>query len=93
MPLKQAVEGLGFDNKPLLLEFDDQAFREAGLSLEKTECRCDIYGLSKREWLLWLSAQFPKPIHLVEKDGKLVFTPAVNLMPEARDQRRSVETK
>ncbi len=65
----------------LPLELDERAFREAGLSVDKTECQSDIDGLSLREKLRWLTAQFPKPIRLIEKDGKLVLVPALNSKP------------
>jgi hypothetical protein len=92
MPLKDALNAPCFDKK-FPFEFDDRAFREAGLNIEKTECQCDIYGLTVREWLRWLSAQFPKPIRLVEKDGKLVFTPASNSKPAPRASEREADTK
>ena len=91
-PFKDALDYLRNDAK-LRVEFDDRAFRKAGLSIEQTECQCDIDGLSMREKLRWLSAQFPKPIRLVEKDGKLVFTPDANSTPSSPDNHGSTKTK
>jgi hypothetical protein len=79
-PFRCAVEFLSLHDK-IPVESDIPAFRKAGIDLEKPECHCDIQGLTLREQLRWLSAQFPKPIRLVEKDGKLVLTPASNSKP------------
>jgi hypothetical protein len=91
-PFKGVVDYLRNDDK-LPVELDDPAFRAAGLSVEKTECQCDIDGLSMREKLHWLSAQFPKPIRLEEKDGKLVLTPDPDPKPAAPGNQRAVERK
>jgi hypothetical protein len=56
------------------IEIDHAAFQLAGID-PKFEVHCEVQGLSAMELLRWISAQFPKPLALIEQDGKLVFKP------------------
>jgi hypothetical protein len=72
-PLKQAVEFLS-RNFQIPLEIDERAFRDAGIS-PNVEVQCDVDGLTVLEEIRWLTAQCPKPIALVERNGRLVLEP------------------
>jgi hypothetical protein len=91
-PFNGAVEFLS-RNYSLPFEFEIEAFRKAGLNIDETECHSDIEGLTLREQLRWLSAQLPKPIRLLEKDGKLVFTTASNSKPSVPNNQGGTKTK
>ncbi|HEX4071484.1 MAG TPA: hypothetical protein VHX68_09950 [Planctomycetaceae bacterium] len=73
LPLKEAVDSLS-RNIRIPLEIDERAFRDAGIS-PNVEVQCDVDGLTVLEKIRWLTAQCPKPITLVEQDGKLVLKP------------------
>ena len=72
-PLKQAVDFLS-RNFQIPVEIDERAFGEAGIS-PNVEVQCDVDGLTVLEEIRWLTAQCPKPITLIEQDGKLVLKP------------------
>ena len=58
------------------IEIDRAAFQLAGID-PKFEVHCDVQGLRAMEILRWISAQCPKPITLVEQNGKLVLKPLI----------------
>jgi hypothetical protein len=58
------------------IEIDKAAFRSAGID-PNFDVHCDIERLTGMEILRWLAAQCPKPIVVVERDGKLVLKPLV----------------
>jgi hypothetical protein len=69
------------------IEIDHAAFQIAGID-PKFEVHCDVQGLSAMELLRWISAQCPKPIALVEHDGKLVFKPVSGAKASSPDSER-----
>ena len=75
--IQDAVFFLSFHHK-LPIDCDRAAFEKAGLSRE-TECQCDIEGLTMQEQVRWFSAALRQPVRLIEKKGKLLLTPALNL--------------
>jgi hypothetical protein len=74
VPFGEAVSFLTQVRK-VPIEIDKAAFKAAAID-PNFEVHCDVVGLTGMEILRWLAAQCPKPIVLVERDGKLVFKPA-----------------
>ena len=74
------------------IEIDLAAFQIAGID-PKFEVHCDVEGLRAMELLRWISAQCPKPIALVEQDGKLVLKPLIGAKatPTANPPRSSLK--
>jgi hypothetical protein len=58
------------------IEIDKAAFQSAGID-PNFEVHCDVERLTGMEILRWLAAQCPKPITLVEQNGKLVLKPLI----------------
>ncbi len=76
-PVQDAILFLSIHHK-LPIDLDRPAFEKAGLRGD-AECQCDIEHMTMREQLRWMSAALPKPMHLIEKKGELLLTPASTL--------------
>lgn len=75
LPLKEAVDFLS-QHFQIPVSIDERAFRDAGIS-PNLEVQCDVAGFTVMEAIRWLTAQCPKPIALVEQNGKLVLKPLI----------------
>ena len=67
-PFREAIDFVKDLKAPI--EIDKSAFRRAGIDPSFEVHCCDIEDLTATELLRWIAAQSPKPIALVERDGK-----------------------
>jgi hypothetical protein len=75
-PFRKAIDFVKDLKAPI--EIDESAFRRAGIDPSFEVHCCDIEDLTATELLRWIAAQSPKPIALVERDGKLVLKPVTS---------------